>query len=241
MSACTARRAERPAAGEAGQPRQRRANPPSPATDTGSRWSPTSASLADARRPCRLWAARAWGCCARSSSSSTAAQRAHRGRADAASTPTSRGAGARAHRSSSERWTSAATSRCRTCRSAQEENPFLGERGVRVGLNRPEHAAHPDCGPSCARPRRQGRGHVPDDRDAERVARGQGDVGAGARRPRRGRDPGRVSWSRSRGGASWPSSSRARPTSSRSAQRSDPVHAGHGPGPSQAGTAGGWR
>ena len=66
------------------------------------------------------------------------AQRADRGRAGRRSTPTSPRRCGPVSRSSSAPSTSAATSRCPTCRSRRRRTRSSAMRGIRVGLDRPE-------------------------------------------------------------------------------------------------------
>ena len=79
-------------------------------------------------------------------------------------------------------WTSAATSRCPTA-DRSEENPFLGEQGIRVGLDRPEVLRTQVRDPPGGRRRREDQRDVPDDRHHRGLPAGQGDLRGGAGRP----------------------------------------------------------
>ena len=60
-------------------------------------------------------------------------------------------------------------------RNVEEENPALGWRAIRLGLDRPGAAAHARSARCCAPAAgRELADHVPDDRDGRRIRRGQG-------------------------------------------------------------------
>ena len=59
-------------------------------------------------------------------------------------------------------------------RNLEEENPALGWRAIRLGLDRPGPAAQPGARAAARRRRARPEGDVPDDRDGRGVRRGQG-------------------------------------------------------------------
>ena len=123
---------------------------------------------------------------------------------------------------------------------APEENPFLGERGIRRRAGPARGAAHPGPGdPPGGRRRREDQRDVPDDRHHRGLPAGQGDLRGGAGGPRSraraGGDHGRGAV-RGRHGAAV---RRRGGLLLGGDERPDPVHPGHGPRPPQAGAAGG--
>ena len=100
-----------------------------------------------------------------------------------------------ASRSRSGPGTSAATSRCRSCRRTGEANPFLGERGLRVFRRAPNCSAISWKRPSYGGAGDAGAGDVPDGDDRRRGRLGVGRARAsaardGARGRHHGRGPG---------------------------------------------------